>query len=158
MYSWTEQYLRYICTLRTLIDLLTILPYYLQLDNYPNAEILAVFRIFRLYRVARQVDVFGDISSVLYLTVKDSRCDIEVLCWCISVMLVFFGCVFYACENGSFSVISGYSGGVYTSTVYGSGTVVSSFNSIPSAIYFAAGNLSTGKSILYCLYIFIIVF
>ena len=151
VYSLPSQYLRYILQPRNLIDLMTILPFYiLEYGSFNGKKVTQFIRVLRLARVFKLLntsEVVTDMSILIFATLEKSLPALSVMIIFSFFGMIFFGSLIYVFEAGRFSVTSGYPQGVYLRrTVNHASLEPSPFNSIPSSIYWAITTGITGKN------------
>lgn len=119
---WTaRKRLGYITSFYGIIDLLSILPTYLELF-ISSSQYLMIIRIFRLMRVFRvlKVNRFMRESETLWLSLKASKAKIGVFLFAVFNVAVIMGTIMYIVEGGE-----------------------NGFTSIPRSIYWAIVTMTT---------------
>lgn len=152
-YSIQEQYLRFLFTFRTLVDLGIILPFYIFLDGsldnssvLNRVNLLKVFRVFRIFRLLSISALFKELDYVKLMFVETlyaSRRVLFILVVTGYFTLAFFGILFFFLEKGTFSVSETYPQGAYYVNNPVQGTVPSIYTSAPVGMYFIAQTLTT---------------
>lgn len=169
VYKLYETYIRYLFSLRTLIDLFIIIPFFASVvllspsyaDIVTYLRIFRAFYIFRVFSITNKYHDLENITMLLSQTASYSSIALFSLVLCCLVFMILMGTIFYYIEGGDFTVNDSFPDGAYLVTQYGVGVVPSSFNSIPTSMYFVCTTLSTGKEMLlfivviviYCTYI-----
>lgn len=117
----TKSPLKYILSFWGFVDLLSILPTYMELINFGFHYLLAI-RIFRLMRVFRILKLvkFNREAQVLLLALKNSSYKIGVFLMAVFSIMVLLGTLMYVIEGGT-----------------------NGFSSIPQSIYWAVVTVTT---------------
>ena len=143
-YSFYYQMALYGIKFYSIIDLISIIPYYVSYV-YPVSS-LVFFRIFRLTRVVTllKVPATEKYTSLLENSIRLSSPFLIPLSFYVSLLMVFFGCLVYIAERGTFVVSEMYPKGAYVrSDISGETTEGSPFQSIPDALYFVVITATT---------------
>merc|ERR1712176_1424230 len=122
--------LRYIIAVMNLIDLLAILPFYLEL-LFPDmpTQTLRVLRVIRLARIARLRNLFSEYIEVMTSALKNAMDEAgPMMSLMILVETVLFGSIVYAFENGNHTDSDG---------------VETGFISIPDTMWWAFVTITT---------------
>jgi Ion transport protein len=143
--SWYSQIVQYFIKPFPLVDLVSILPFYITLAR--PARSLLFLRILRLTRVISILNIKGSkkYTGLVQQTVKASMPILWPLGLYVGVIVTLFGCLIYQVENGIFTVTSDFPNGVYLRPTLagGSGLEQSPFRSIPDALYFVVITTTT---------------
>ena len=142
--SWIDQTFRYCTGFYNLIDMLTILPFYIAIGA-PGTTFLFL-RVFSLLRVLRLLKL-SKRSRYTRLLVKSMADSIPVL----TTFAVFVGfgivvlaCLIYIVERGTFRVTSAYPDGDFMRpSILRRNQESSQFRSIPDALYFVVISTAT---------------
>ncbi len=113
-YSNAYQQLKYSMSLMSLVDLLAIIPFFLELNGTKTIrlEVVRVIRLARLLRLMKLTKV-GESSNVLTKTMAESFSALVILFFFAVIGVVFFGSVLFFFEQGHFVVNSDYPHGKY---------------------------------------------
>ena len=143
-HSWYYQIILYGIKFYNLIDLISIVPYYI---SYVHAvPSLVFFRILRLTRVVTllKVSATEKYTNLLNRSISLSVPLLTPLAFYVSLLMIFFGCLMYVCEKGTFVVSELYPSGAYVRPdVSGFNSEESPFQSIPDGIYFVVITATT---------------
>lgn len=145
--------MRYLFSLRTLIDLFIIIPYFasISLESPEYADLVTFMRIFRAFHIFRIFSITNkyhdleNITIVLSQTASYSSIALIILVLCSVVFMILMGTIIYYIEGGVFTVNESYPNGAYLVELYGTGQVPTALNSIPAAMYFVCTTLTTGN-------------
>lgn len=138
--SWT-QYYKWSTSFFALIDLIAILPYYIEVARNDDTSILfrfSILRIFRLLRVFRAFKYQNQMLltiEVMYVAVNRSKDALVALAFFILLVLVLFSTLIYFAERGTWDATLG-------GFVDADGDP-SLFDSIPQTAWFALVTMST---------------
>ena len=138
-------YLHFMFSLRTIIDLLIILPFYIApySDLRGLLYVFRVFRVFRIFSIANKFQNYDKIIMVLVLTYWSCSPALLVLGICCLTIMIFFGSIMFIIEAGVFTVNNEYPTGNFLVYLFGTGTVPSSFTSIPATMYYVSTTITT---------------
>jgi hypothetical protein len=157
-YDMISQYLRYLLSFHSLIDILSIIPAFVVFVNPASAvrQEEAMLRIFRLLRVFRIIHVNNRgrmIVKLLKNTMYQSKEAIAILLFYLAIVVIFFADIVFTAERGEYMYDQGSGQFEYLRADGYGGKQRTPFSSIPTAIYYAVITLTTigyGKSILRC--------
>ena len=137
-YSGLYKTLLYACKPLNLIDLLAILPFYIELIIASGANV-AVVRVLRLARVFRVFKMGRNSKGVeiLYKTFYTSMPALTLLAFFIALGVVLFGAVMHFIESGTYSVTQDYPNGAFLRKNNLGVDEVSPYTSILAACYWA---------------------
>ena len=139
------KYIVYFTKFTNIIDLASILPYYISLgaSNHSSSSFVRVLRLSRLLRVLK----LGKNSATLELLAKtfiQSGPSLSVAGFVIFLVLMVFASCVYILESGDFMVTSDYPDGQYfRPTLLGTANEATPFNSIGTAIYYTIVTMTT---------------
>jgi Ion transport protein len=143
--SWYYQIFQYFVKPFPLVDLISILPFYISIVR--PARPLLFLRILRLTRVISILNVKGSkkYTGLVQQTVKASMPILWPFALYVGVIVTLFACLIYQVENGTFMVTSNFPDGVYVRPTLegGSSLEQSPFRSIPDALYFVVITTTT---------------
>ena len=142
--SWYFQIVRYAIKSYSLIDLISIIPFFLSIGR--PVKSLLFFRILRLTRVIGLLNFKGSkkYTGLVQQTVKKSMPILVPLSLNVGVIMTLFACLIFMVENGQFTVTSDNPNGIYLRpTLDGSDVEESPFRSIPDALYFVVITTTT---------------
>ena len=148
MLPLTTVYFKFLTSLRSIIDIVILIPFYLTLATNQNFSVnfLRIFRVFRVFRLLGFLKRFknlSDVSVVLYQTFLDSGLAIAALLLCVFVFMIFFGSIMYLIEGGRFEVTASYPRGAFMIPLLNGGSQPTTFTDIPAAMYFVSTTLTT---------------
>ena len=135
------QYYRWATSFFALLDLIAILPYYIEVARNDDTSILFRFSILRTFRLLRVFRAFKYQNQmlltieVMYVAVQRSKDAMVALSFFILLVLVFFSTLIYFAERGTWDANLG-------AFVDVDGDP-SSFDSIPKTAWFALVTMST---------------
>ena len=140
-----EFYIRYIISIRSVIDLLCIIPLFVQYASAVQSiqlNFLRIFRVFALLKLLKSLKTVRPMLALLYNTLDRSH-NALVLMVLVSVMVtIFFGSIIYSFEKGAFTI--GYTSGSNTPYAYYQvptademSTQMSLYSSAPAGVWFA---------------------
>ncbi|BEI85381.1 hypothetical protein CcaverHIS002_0507820 [Cutaneotrichosporon cavernicola] len=138
--SWA-QYYRWATSFFAILDLLSILPYYIELARQQDTSILFRFSILRTFRLLRVFRAFRYQSQmlltieVMYVAVRRSKDALVAISYFIFLVLVLFSTLIYFAERGVWDATLG-------AFVDPDGDV-SLFDSIPQTAWYALVTMST---------------
>jgi voltage-gated potassium channel Kch len=146
-YSWYYQVGQYLLLWNSWIDVLAVIPFYVQLSGVTSTS-LSFVRVLRLVRVLRFLKMLksGEYVRVLYNTLIDSIPALMMMAFLVLLLVVFYGSVMYSCESGTFQVMHASNTTQWrymTKDVLGKVDEVSAFVSIPAGIYWAGVTTTT---------------
>jgi hypothetical protein len=127
---------RFVFQLTNMLDLISILPYYLFLfvDNHNDGQslfrVFRVVRIFRIFRLSRYVTWF----KILNAAITESGVPLIMMLFVLLIGAVFFASIMYFLERGTWSD---------TQQLYLIDGNVSPFQSIPACMYFVFISMCT---------------
>lgn len=146
-YGMKEIYLRYILSLHTAIDLLSIIPTFIYMSGgRSDARKLILARVLRLLRIFRVMRINQRGRMIVHLvnkTLSRSREAIAILLFYVGIVVIFFATLVFTVEHGDFIVNEDYPDGVYLRPDGYGGKAISPFNSIPTTIYYIMITLTT---------------
>ena len=144
-FSWYYQMACYSKRMYSLIDLISVLPFYISFAHPVRS--LVFFRILRLTKIISLLKIPGskEYAGLVKITIKSSLAILAPLVLYVAVIIVMFGCLIYIAECGSFQVSPMYPQGAFIRpTAGGLGqTEESPFRSIPDALYFVVITTTT---------------
>ena len=149
------KYYLYCTKSANLIDLASILPFYIQLGlgstSSSSSSFVRVLRLARLLRVLK----LGKNSATLDLLTKtmlQSMPALSIACFFIGLSVIVFASIFFLLESGTYKVTSEYPLGKYfRTTLAGDDEEVSPFKSIGHSIYYTIITMTTvGYGEFYC--------
>ena len=121
-----------------MIDIISIVPYFVTVANPNSNTKLGFIRIFRLFRMLRLNRSAADLVDLVNKTIYHSKDALYILGFYATILVIFFGALEYQFESGTFTVTPAYPNGVYLRNLgIGRGSVISQFDSIPTSIYWA---------------------
>lgn len=138
--SWS-QYYNWATSFFAVLDLLSILPYYIELAKQEDTTILFRFSILRTFRLLRVFRAFRYQSQmlltieVMYVAVRRSKDALVAISYFIFLVLVLFSTLIYFAERGTWDATLG-------AFVDPDGDV-SLFDSIPQTAWYALVTMST---------------
>ena len=140
VYDLTEHYARFVLKFRNLVDLATILPYYLGMmmkHATPGASYLRAFRLLRIIKLFQNLQRLQITNDLVLAALRRSAIGIGVSIMIIITGTIFFAMITYEAEKGTFQASVKYPHGVYLRNTYnGVGLEISPFLSIPTTFYF----------------------
>ena len=142
--SWYYQMLLYSCKLGNLIDLVAILPFYIQLRH--EGPDLTFFRIARLIRLLRLTNIANssNYTRLLSKTLSKSIPILIPLCVFVALIILLFGCIIYLVEQGKFTVNTTYPEGAYLRRdLLDLNDEISPYKSIATAMYYVVVTTTT---------------
>lgn len=116
-YSLLEHYIRYMLSPANIVDLATFLPYWIAIIVGQSKKgaaflrvlrLLRVVRILRLFKVMRRFKVVLVMFDLIIATLVKSSVALGVVTMLLLLLMIFFGCIIYACEAGTFRVTEAY--------------------------------------------------
>jgi voltage-gated potassium channel len=143
---------KFLFSFGTLIDVASVLPYYIGLSSPKFAEghtsstasFIRIMRVFRIFRGAVLKD--GDMPGILQRALSESS-DAFILMGLLLVMAtIIAGCIMYAAESGTFRITTDYPHGEYfrfNKLVGDYEATPSPFDSIPTSMYWGVATLTT---------------
>lgn len=156
-FNWIEFYIRYIISIRSLIDLACIIPFYIELsllaDGVSSSATFArgirVLRVFRMFKLLLASKRIRTMLKLIGLALKRSRDALILLTLTSLTLSVFFGSILYTVEKGVYTVSTDFPSGYYVvPTVNQYSTQQSLFESALTGIYAAVVTLTTGNIII----------
>lgn len=137
-YSGFSKTLYYIRKPLNVIDLLAVLPFYLELILTSGASV-SVVRVLRLARVFRVFKMGKNSKGVKMLsdTLAASIAALSLLAFFVALGLVLFGAICYFVEGGTYTVTADYPHGAYLRKDFFGVDEISPFRSILTACYWA---------------------
>jgi voltage-gated potassium channel len=102
-YKYSDTYnpieiLHYIITPLALIDLLSILPFYLPLVFRFDLRVIRIFRVFRLVRILK-IKRYSKSLDLVVKVLKSKKTDLILTFFVVSVILLLCGSIMYYVEN-----------------------------------------------------------
>jgi potassium voltage-gated channel Shal-related subfamily D protein 2 len=138
--SW-RQYYHWATSFFPILDLIAILPYYVEVARQDDTSILFRFSILRTLRLLRVFRAFRYQNQmlltieVMYVAVRRSKDALVALSFFILLVLVLFSTLIYFAERGTWDANLG--------VFVGADGDPSQFNSIPQTAWFALVTMST---------------
>lgn len=135
------QYYTWATSFFALLDLIAILPYYIEVARNDDTSILfrfSILRTFRLFRVFRAFKYQSQLLltiEVMYVAVQRSKDALVALSFFILLVLIFFSTLIYFAERGTWDVNIG--------AFLDADGDPSLFDSIPQTAWFALVTMST---------------
>ena len=144
------RYLKFIFQFQNLVDLICILPYWVQLligETGGHAfNFVRVIRVIRIFKLLRFSDTPQTVLRLLVNAMKNSLPALGTLVVFLLLGMILFGSLIYELEGGTFVVNKNHPEGAYLRVPSnGVGLEISPFNSIPSCFYWALTTLVTGS-------------
>ena len=139
-YSGVYKVWKYASKVLNIIDLVAILPFYIELIVGSGNASLSVVRVLRLARVFRIFKMGKGSQGVQMLgkTMKESFPALGLLFFFIILGVILFGAMIFFLESGSYKVDAEFPDGAYlTKDFFGAEYVLSKFTSIYSGIYWS---------------------
>lgn len=130
------QFISYVFSIRNIIDLTTILPFFL--GFFVATTSLTFVRILRFTRIIRALKVF---KSHQYLAIIQETMEIAIqplafLTMIVAIIVILFASVMFLMEGGDFLVTEDFPEGAYMrNNIYGDGIEKSLYVSIPTTMY-----------------------
>lgn len=144
-YPWCIQIFKYASKWLNIIDLISILPYYLSFFINAGSS-LSILRILRLARILR-IFRLKNLKKFLLLittTISSSFSALALLLFFATLLMVIFASVEYFLERGKFTVNADYPSGAFLRpNIRGDGEEESPFDSILMSCYWAAITTTT---------------
>lgn len=151
-FNRVEFYIRYIVSIRSLVDLACIVPAFVELAYLTSqrsssstfVRVLRIFRVFRVFKLLLASKKIRNMLKLIGLALHQSR-DALILMMLTSLTLsVFFGSILFTVEKGVFVVSDTFPDGYYrVPTVNQYSTQQSLFESAMTGIYAAVITLTT---------------
>ena len=143
-HSWYYQILLYGIKFYNFIDLISIAPYYISyVHPVPSLVFLRILRLTRVVTLLK-VSATEKYTNLLKRSISLSVPLLIPLAFYVSLLMVFFGCLMYLSEKGTFEVSELYPDGAYVRPdVSGFSREESPFQSIPDGIYFVVITATT---------------
>ena len=142
---------RFAFKLKNLIDLASLLPYYISSyvitagGSSQGLRILRILRVVRVLRLFRLLSFFKAVDvalDVILFTMKQSMLLLSVFAFLLLIVVVLFGSIIYICEHGTFTVNQTYPYGAFLRPTADSAEMeISPFESIAVGIYWAIGTI-----------------
>lgn len=151
VYPIYEFYFRYVFAFKNVVDLVTIIPFYVGLGsgsggNTKGATFLRVFRLLRVFKLLRKFKEAQLMFSLIVATMVKSLPALGVLVMFVFMGMIFFGSLIYLIEGGKFTANEQYPNGVYLRFAINQyDHEVSPFVSIPTSIYWVVTTATTGN-------------
>lgn len=144
-YSGKYKTLMYAVKVLNLIDLVAILPFYLELAVSGGNSSLSVVRVLRLARVFRIFKMGKGSSGVQLLgkTIWVSLPPLIILAFFITLGVVVFGALIYFAESGEYKVTADYPNGAFLVKDFWGDWVETTFTSISASCYWAVVTTTT---------------
>lgn len=149
VYALHWQYFHFIMSLRNLVDLAAILPYFIHAaipSINVNNNFVRILRLVRVFGLMNRHPVIKMMLSVVVKTIVKSSYALGVLMLLSIIGVVFFAAIIYGVEGGEFKVTSDYPNGIYLRQAWDSGKtseVESPFNSMGTCIYYVITTMTT---------------
>jgi hypothetical protein len=152
-YPLLVKYLKFVFSLSNLVDVVSFLPYLVQLVSSRGVangnNFIRICRIVRVFRILNRHSEVNMMVMLIGKTVRKSFLPLVVLLLISLLVSVFFGSVMFAFEAGEFTVSKEYPDGEYLRSSYRSMfPVVTPFNSIGISMYYAITTVTTGAVFL----------
>lgn len=138
--SWSMYY-NWVTSFFAILDLLSILPYYIELARKDDTStlfrfsILRTFRLLRVFRAFRYQNQMLLTIEVMYVAVRRSKDALIAISYFIVLVLVLFSTLIYFAERGTWDPTLG--------AFVDSDGEVSPFSSIPETTWFCLVTMST---------------
>lgn len=148
MYPIYEHYIRFILLSRNLIDLVTILPFWVTIwsGNGKGANFLRAFRLLRMVKLFSQFERAQIMLQHCIKTVQKALPALFVLFLLMLLSVILFSSILFILEQGTFTVTAKYPHGVYLRVPpNGVGKEISGYDSIPTCIYWAITTYTSGN-------------
>mmetsp|Transcript_25126 Transcript_25126/g.22845 ORF Transcript_25126/g.22845 Transcript_25126/m.22845 type:complete len:720 (-) Transcript_25126:493-2652(-) len=144
-YRWNVKVLLYSITIFSIIDLATIIPFYVSYITSSGAKtsFLRVLRLVRVVKVFNFSKLFRNGIYALFETIQRSLQPLLLVSFFIFLGIVFFGSLIFFFESGTYKVTNEYPKGAYFIEGNLGGDVVSLFRSIPVCLYWAVVTSTT---------------
>lgn len=145
-FSKIEFYIRYVISLRSLIDLACVVPAYAIYFGSAtgSATWVKIFRVLRIFKLISTNRTLREMVAMISQATAKSSDALIMLFLTIIIGTVFFGTIMYTLEKGNFSVNKrNPSGYYYVPTVNTVSTQQSLWESIIVGIYFSATTLTS---------------
>ena len=142
--STPYQMLSYFLQYQNIIDLLAIIPYYIEISY--GGPPLAVFRVMRLSRVLLITKMSGasEYAYIMNQTILKSLPVLIPLCFFVMLIIIVMGCLIFIVEQGEYSVTIDYPNGAYLRpNIEGNLMEVSPYRTIADSIYFVVVTATT---------------
>jgi hypothetical protein len=136
----------YLFSFLQLVDLASILPFYLHFLLLDRVRANLVFlRLLRLLRVVRvfKLGRYSDGHAILLETFVASVPALLIMCFFMLVVTILFGALIFYCEEGVFKVTEEYPDGAYFRPSNAGGEEVSPFKNIPASCYWVVMTATT---------------
>lgn len=144
-FTVSEKLLKFATNIYTIIDVIAILPTYIELAMGGNSNSATSFiRILRVFRILKLAKGLVGIIAVFYRAMIASLDALMIMAFSFVIAVVICGCIMFICEAGHFVVNSSYPDGAFVR--YSQDNFESSvtpYDSIPSAMYWAVITLTT---------------
>ncbi|KAF8895953.1 voltage-gated potassium channel [Mucidula mucida] len=138
--SWTNLF-KWMISFFGVIDMLSVLPYYIELmlqqdtSTFFRFSILRMFRLLRVFRPFRHNHTILLTIEVMYLSVRRSRHALLAICFFVIMVLSVFSTLLYFAERGTWDTT--------LETFINSDGDPSQFASIPAAAWFVLVTITT---------------
>lgn len=150
------KYLYYIFNIKNILDIATFLPYwfgiFLQSPITSGTTFLRVLRLLRairvlgLFKASTHLQLFLRIFEVILKTLEKSFIAMIASSVLVFLMVIFYGCLIYVFESGTFMVTPEFPRGEYLRLKPNQAVLeVSPFVSIPTSFYWVITTMCTGK-------------
>lgn len=151
IYSVYEHYIRFVFSSRNIIDLASILPFYVTVKSNQLKEtfirVLRLFRMFKIFNVVSRFKRLQNMVTLLTATVETSMPAMIVMAMFSFISFIFFGALIYVLESGQYNISEEYPDGVFLRrTIDGYGKEITPFNSAATSIYWVVSTVTTGES------------
>lgn len=140
----------FLVRLPNVVDLLCILPYWIQFgtgsSQAQGAVFLRVIRILRVFKIMKFSKRPQQLLSLILKTMLRSMPALAVLSMLLVLLIIFFGFIIFYAESGKYQVTADFPSGAYLrTTMNGQGLEVSPFVSVPTSIYWVVTTGTTGS-------------
>ena len=135
----------YFWSLKNLIDVIAIIPFYITLIN-PNTDAsLSFIRVLRLFRIVRafKMNASAGVTNLIIKTVTESMEVIMLLIFFAGMIILIYGFVIFDTEIGTYVVTAEYPDGAYIRQDIEGNEVKSPFSSTLLGMYWAVVTMTT---------------
>ena len=144
-YSTSYKIFSYSSRALNVIDLIAILPYYIEIFAQSSGGGFSIIRVLRLARVFRIFKMGKGSSGVrmLWKTIYISMPALSLLAFFIALGVILFGALIYFIEGGDYMVTAEYPAGEYMTKTFWGDYDISRFRSVPASCYWAVVTTTT---------------
>ena len=149
VYAMHWQYFHFVMSLRNLVDLAAILPFFIHAavpSINVNNNFVRILRLVRVFGLMNRHPTIKMMLSVVVKTIIKSSYALGVLLLLSIIGVIFFAAIIYGVEGGEFHVNVDYPDGVYLRKTWEAGKSildVSPFNSMGTCIYYVITTMTT---------------